>query len=59
MSCKDLMYLCIWILSVYSVLLSLIFQDDIDAGRDLLIKGLCLYLNEDPGDVVQEFIVSD
>nr|XP_033931161.1 uncharacterized protein LOC117439358 [Pseudochaenichthys georgianus] len=34
-------------------------KDDIDAGRDLLIKGLCLYLNEDPGDVVQEFIDVD
>ncbi|KAK1899898.1 Neuroligin-4 Y-linked, partial [Dissostichus eleginoides] len=33
--------------------------DDIDAGRDLLIKGLCLYLNEDPGDLVQEFIGTD
>ncbi|KAK5918319.1 hypothetical protein CgunFtcFv8_003093 [Champsocephalus gunnari] len=33
--------------------------DDIDAGRDLLIKGLCLYLNEDPGDLVQEFIDVD
>ncbi|KAK5918640.1 hypothetical protein CgunFtcFv8_003385 [Champsocephalus gunnari] len=31
--------------------------DDIDAGRDLLIKGL--YLNEDPGDLVQEFIDVD
>ena len=39
--------------------LSLIFQDDTDAGRDRIVKGLCIYLNEDPGDLVQEFIVSD
>eukprot|EP00064_Thunnus_orientalis_P010684 superscaffoldBa00001474_g10710 len=30
-------------------------KDDIDAG---IIKGLCIYLNEDPDDLVQKYMVS-
>ncbi len=34
------------------------FKDDIDAARELAIKGLCIYLNEDPKDLIQEYVVS-
>ncbi|KAI4796893.1 hypothetical protein KUCAC02_026685, partial [Chaenocephalus aceratus] len=30
--------------------------EDIDAGRECLIKGLCIYLNEDPEDLVKEYM---
>uniref|UniRef100_A0A8C2D6Y2 Uncharacterized protein n=1 Tax=Cyprinus carpio TaxID=7962 RepID=A0A8C2D6Y2_CYPCA len=30
--------------------------DDIDAGRECVIKGLCIYLNEDPDHLVQEYV---
>ncbi|KAL7392335.1 hypothetical protein ABVT39_023167, partial [Epinephelus coioides] len=30
--------------------------DDIDAGRESLIKGLCIYLNENPDVLVQEYM---
>ncbi|KAK1893389.1 Potassium transporter 7 [Dissostichus eleginoides] len=30
--------------------------EDIDAGRECLIKGLCIYLNEDPEDMVKEYM---
>ncbi|CAL8253809.1 unnamed protein product [Arctogadus glacialis] len=30
--------------------------DDIDAGREAIIKALCIYLNEDPEDLVQEYM---
>lgn len=33
-------------------------KEDIDAGRECVIKGLCIYLNEDPDDLVQEYVVS-
>ncbi|KAJ4923537.1 hypothetical protein JOQ06_021603, partial [Pogonophryne albipinna] len=32
--------------------------EDIDAGRECLIKGLCIYLNEDPEDLVKEYMVN-
>ncbi|XP_069375048.1 uncharacterized protein [Paralichthys olivaceus] len=31
-------------------------KDDIDAGRESLIKGLCIYLNENPDVLVQEYM---
>ncbi|KAL6483837.1 hypothetical protein MHYP_G00087090 [Metynnis hypsauchen] len=34
----------------------LILEDDVDAGRECIIKGLCMYLNEDPKDLVQEYM---
>ncbi|AWP17207.1 Hypothetical protein SMAX5B_016706 [Scophthalmus maximus] len=30
-------------------------NDDVNAGRENIIKGLCIYLNEDPADLVQEY----
>ncbi|KAL7872442.1 hypothetical protein SRHO_G00074250 [Serrasalmus rhombeus] len=30
--------------------------DDVDAGRECIIKGLCMYLNGDPKDLVQEYM---
>ncbi|KAL7872438.1 hypothetical protein SRHO_G00074210 [Serrasalmus rhombeus] len=30
--------------------------DDVDAGRKCIIKGLCMYLNGDPKDLVQEYM---
>ncbi len=38
--------------------LAYFFKDDIDAARELAIKGLCIYLNEDPKDLIQEYVVS-
>ncbi|KAI9541431.1 hypothetical protein NQZ68_029799 [Dissostichus eleginoides] len=35
---------------------SLRVKEDIDAGRECLIKGLCIYLNEDPEDLVKEYM---
>ncbi|KAL6461612.1 hypothetical protein MHYP_G00297560 [Metynnis hypsauchen] len=32
------------------------YQVDVDAGRECVIKGLCMYLNEDPKDLVQEYM---
>ncbi|KAI9523815.1 hypothetical protein NQZ68_024337 [Dissostichus eleginoides] len=32
-------------------------KEDIDAGRECLIKGLCIYLNEDPEDLLKEYMV--
>lgn len=41
-----------------SIFFVIILKDDIDAGRESLIKGLCIYLNEDPNVLVQEYMVS-
>ncbi|KAJ4946069.1 hypothetical protein JOQ06_023744 [Pogonophryne albipinna] len=32
--------------------------EDIDASRECLIKGLCIYLNEDPEDLVKEYLAT-
>lgn len=40
------------------VLFFLILEDDIDAGRECVIKGLYICLNEDPEDLVQAYMVS-
>ncbi|XP_056591285.1 uncharacterized protein LOC130410568 isoform X2 [Triplophysa dalaica] len=37
-------------------MMSTVVQDDIDAARELAIKGLCIYLNEDPKDLIQEYV---
>nr|XP_023655925.1 uncharacterized protein LOC111837808 [Paramormyrops kingsleyae] len=31
-------------------------DDDVDAGRECIIKGLCVYLNEDPDNMVKEYV---
>ncbi|KAF3850621.1 hypothetical protein F7725_012393 [Dissostichus mawsoni] len=31
--------------------------DDIDLGRECLLKGLCVHLNEDPEDLLREFVM--
>lgn len=33
-------------------------KDDVDARRESLIKGLCIYLNENPDILVHEYMVS-
>lgn len=33
--------------------------DDIDAGREYVIKGLCIYMGEDPKSLVQEYVGMD
>ncbi|MEQ2289529.1 hypothetical protein AMECASPLE_034026 [Ameca splendens] len=30
--------------------------DDIDSARESLIRGLCIFLSEDPDDLVQEYM---
>ncbi|XP_052473605.1 uncharacterized protein LOC128030159 [Carassius gibelio] len=39
-------------------MMSTVVEDDIDAARELAIRGLCIYLNEDPKDLIQEYVVS-
>ena len=34
-----------------------VFQCDIDAGRECVLKGLCMYMGEDPENLVQEYVV--
>ncbi|XP_058634458.1 uncharacterized protein LOC131542122 isoform X4 [Onychostoma macrolepis] len=31
-------------------------DDDVDVGRECIIKGLCVYLNEDLGNLVKEYV---
>lgn len=31
--------------------------DDVDAGRKWIIKGVCVYMGEDPEDLIQEYVV--
>ncbi|KAI9537289.1 hypothetical protein NQZ68_026419, partial [Dissostichus eleginoides] len=33
--------------------------DDVDAGRESIIKGLCIYMGEDPKDLVREYVDTD
>lgn len=41
-----------------SIFFVMILKDDIVARRESLIKGLCVYLNENPDILVQEYMVS-
>ncbi|XP_070406382.1 uncharacterized protein [Nothobranchius furzeri] len=34
-------------------------EDDVDLGRECIIKALCVYLNEDPDNLVREFAAAD
>ncbi|CAI5681570.1 unnamed protein product [Oreochromis niloticus] len=34
-------------------------QDDVDLVRECIIKGLCVYLNEDPNNLVTEYVATD
>ncbi|CAL8341757.1 unnamed protein product [Gadus morhua 'NCC'] len=34
-------------------------DDDVDAGRECVLKWLCVYLNEDPANLVREFVAED
>ncbi|CAL8274786.1 unnamed protein product [Gadus morhua 'NCC'] len=34
-------------------------DDDADAGRECVLKWLCVYLNEDPANLVREFVAED
>ncbi|XP_042269832.1 uncharacterized protein LOC121898631 isoform X2 [Thunnus maccoyii] len=34
-----------------------VFVDDINAGGECAIKGLCIYVNKDPEDLVQAYMV--
>ena len=33
-------------------------QDDVDGGRECILKALCVYLNEDPKCLLRAFVVS-
>uniref|UniRef100_A0AAQ5X735 Uncharacterized protein n=1 Tax=Amphiprion ocellaris TaxID=80972 RepID=A0AAQ5X735_AMPOC len=33
--------------------------DDVDAGRECIIKGVCIYMGEDPENLVQEYVGMD
>ncbi|XP_059417291.1 uncharacterized protein LOC132152552 [Carassius carassius] len=37
-------------------MMSTVVEDDIDAACELAIRGLCIYLNEDPKDLIQEYV---
>ncbi|KAL7841146.1 hypothetical protein SRHO_G00248370 [Serrasalmus rhombeus] len=34
-------------------------DDDVDLGRECIIKALCVYLNEDPENLVREYVAAD
>ncbi|CAL8240823.1 unnamed protein product [Gadus morhua 'NCC'] len=34
-------------------------EDYVDAGRECVLKWLCVYLNEDPANLVREFVAED
>ncbi|KAI2647583.1 Inner spore coat protein H [Labeo rohita] len=34
-------------------------DDDVDVGRECIIKGLCVYLNENPDNLVKEYMAAD
>ncbi|XP_048104955.1 uncharacterized protein LOC125298296 [Alosa alosa] len=34
-------------------------DEDVDVGRECLLKGLCIYLNEDPSNLVREIVEED
>ena len=31
--------------------------DDVDAGREYIIKGVCVYMGENPDNLIQEYVV--
>jgi len=33
-------------------------DDDADIGQECIIKGLCVYLNKEPDNLVKEYVVS-
>ncbi|XP_034537215.1 uncharacterized protein si:dkey-184n3.2 [Notolabrus celidotus] len=37
----------------------MIEDDDIDVGRECILKGLCVYLSEDPVNLVREYVQED
>ncbi|XP_028292864.1 uncharacterized protein LOC114455680 [Gouania willdenowi] len=42
-----------------NILAQMAQNDDCDAGRECIIKGLCVYLNEDPDNLVKEYVEKD
>ncbi|CAL8393718.1 unnamed protein product [Gadus morhua 'NCC'] len=34
-------------------------DDDVDAGRECVLKWLCVYLNEGPANLVREFVAEN
>ncbi|KAM9501348.1 uncharacterized protein Hap1MRO34_010249 [Clarias gariepinus] len=34
-------------------------ENDVDLARECVLKGLCVYLNEDPQNLVREYMVED
>uniref|UniRef100_A0AAX7UBG9 Uncharacterized protein n=1 Tax=Astatotilapia calliptera TaxID=8154 RepID=A0AAX7UBG9_ASTCA len=41
------------------MLLVTLCQDDVDLVRECIIKGLCVYLNEDPSNLMTEHVATD
>ncbi|XP_074551476.1 uncharacterized protein LOC141808698 isoform X1 [Halichoeres trimaculatus] len=42
-----------------SILTHMAEVDDVDVGRECVIKGLCVYLNEDPNSLVREYTADE
>lgn len=42
-----------------SILAAMAEEDDVDLGRECIIKALCVYLNEDPENLVREYVAAD
>ncbi|KAJ8014324.1 hypothetical protein DPEC_G00039060 [Dallia pectoralis] len=41
------------------MLMNEIFQCDVDAGRECIIKGVCIYMGEDPENLVKQYVDVD
>ncbi|KAF1384391.1 hypothetical protein PFLUV_G00119650 [Perca fluviatilis] len=42
-----------------SIMADMSQDDDVDVGRECVLKGLCVYLNEDPENLVREYTAED
>ncbi|KAL7883324.1 hypothetical protein SRHO_G00009820 [Serrasalmus rhombeus] len=42
-----------------SIMAAMAEDDDVDLGRECIIKALCVYLNEDPENLVREYVAAD
>lgn len=42
-----------------SILAHMTEDDDVDRGRECILKGLCVYLNEDPAYLLREFVAEN
>ncbi|KAL6474683.1 hypothetical protein MHYP_G00157230 [Metynnis hypsauchen] len=42
-----------------NIVAPMVEDDDVDLGRECVIKALCVYLNEDPENLLREYVAAD